>query len=221
MCYCREIKLSVYARKLGISYRTAHRWFKAGKIPGYQADTGAIIVTDPLVVTIPATRPQKAAIYTRVSAAENKGNLEDQARRLSDYCAAKGYQVVAVVKEIGSGVNDTRPKLLKLLTDPTITLIVVEHKDRLTRFGFNYIERLLAMQGRQIEVINPSTGSGQALAENGKEDLIQDFVSIVTSFCARLYGQRRSRRKTERIIAELQGCEEGHHPSETESGKPR
>ena len=72
---------------------------------------------------------------------------------------------------------------------------MVEHQDRLTRFGFNYIEQLLKMQGRKIEVIN--------LAENGKEDLVQDFVSIVTSFCVRLYGQRRSKRKTERIIAEL------------------
>jgi putative resolvase len=72
---------------------------------------------------------------------------------------------------------------------------VVEHKDRLTRFGFNYIEQLLKMQSRRIEVINQ--------AENGKEDLVQDFVSIVTSFCARLYGQRRSKGKTERIIAEL------------------
>ncbi len=115
-----------------------------------------------------------------------------------------------VVKEIGSGVNDARPKLLKLLTDPTITLIVVEHQDRLTRFGFNTIEQLLAMQGRQIEVVN--------LAENGKEDLIQDFVSIVTSFCARLYGQRRSKRKTQRIIAELQDGEESHHPPQTEPG---
>jgi len=99
------------------------------------------------------------------------------------------------VKEIGSGVNDTRPKLLKLLTDPSVGVIVVEHKDRLTRFGYNYLEQLLKMQDRRIEVIN--------LAENGKEDLIQDFVSIVTSFCARLYGQRRSKRKTERLIAEL------------------
>jgi putative resolvase len=84
---------------------------------------------------------------------------------------------------------------LKLLNDPAVTLIVVEHKDRLTRFGFNYIEQLLKMQSRRIEVINQ--------AENGKEDLVQDFVSIVISFCARLYGQRRSKRKTERIIAEL------------------
>jgi len=124
------MKLSAYARSLGVSYRTAWRWFKAGKVAGYQADTGTIIVTEPIVETVPATANQKTVIYTRVSAAENKDNLEGQAKRLMDYCAAKGYQVAAVVKEIGSGVNDTRPKLLKLLTDPTLGQIVVEHKDR-------------------------------------------------------------------------------------------
>jgi predicted site-specific integrase-resolvase len=205
------MKLSAYARKVGVSYRTAFRWFHAGKLPGYQMDTGTIIVTDaPPQTTVTVTEP-KVAIYTRVSAAENKDNLEGQAKRLTDYCAAKGYRVALVVKEIGSGVNDTRPKLMKLLTDPSVTLIVVEHKDRLTRFGFNYLEKLLAMQGRRIEVIN--------LAENGKEDLVQDFVSIVTSFCARLYGQRRSKRKTERIIAELHAEElrgkESDHASQT------
>ncbi len=196
LCYNLVMKLSEYARKVGVSYRTAWRWYKSGQLKGYQVETGTIIITEPLPEAVAPMSVQKVAIYTRVSAAENKDNLEAQAKRLIDYCAAKGYQVAAVVKEIGSGVNDTRPKLLKLLTDPTLSLIVIEHKDRLTRFGFNYIEKLLAMQGRRIEVVN--------LAENGKEDLIQDFVSIVTSFCARLYGQRRSKRKTERIIAELQ-----------------
>lgn len=196
------MKLSVYARKLGIHYHTAWRWFKAGKIAGYQADTGTIIVTESLLTESPKPVAEKVAIYTRVSATENKSNLEAQAGRLQDYCAAKGWSVAQVVKEIGSGVNDSRPKLLKLLNDPTVTLIVVEHKDRLTRFGFNYIEQLLTMQGRRIEVINQ--------AENGKEDLIQDFVSIVTFFCARLYGQRRCKRKTERIIAELRTDEENH-----------
>ena len=201
------MKLSTYARSLGISYRTAWRWFKAGKIAGFQADTGTIIVWEPSAAVTPTAVHHKTAIYTRVSAAENKDKLEGQVKRLLDYCAAKGYAIATVVKEIGSGVNDTRTKLMKLLTDPTIGLIVVEHKDRLTRFGFNYLEQLLAMQGRQIEVIN--------LAEDGQEDLVQDFVSIVTSFCARLYGQRGSKRKTERIIAELQHGEEGDHPSQT------
>ena len=135
---------------------------------------------------------------------------------MTDYCAAKGYRVALVVKEIGSGVNDTRPKLMKLMTDPSVTLIVVEHKDRLTRFGFNYLDKLLTMQGRRIEVIRPS-----GVAENGKEDLVQDFVSIVTSFCARLYGQRRSKRKTERIMAELQAEEADDKESHATPDKTR
>jgi predicted site-specific integrase-resolvase len=189
------MKLSVYAQQVGVSYRTAFRWFKSGKIQGRQMDTGTILITEPIGEPQIPERPMKVAIYTRVSAAENQDNLEGQANRLRDYCAAKGYPVAWVVKEIGSRVNDTRPKLRKLLTDPSIRAIVVEHKDRLTRLGYNYLEQLLKMQGRRIEVID--------LAENGKEDLIQDFVSIVTSFCARLDGQRRSKRMTERLIAEL------------------
>ena len=201
------MKLRAYAQTLGLSYRTVWRWFKAGKIAGYQADTGTIIITEPIRERPAVAADEKVAIYARVSATENKDSLEGQATRLAAYCAAKGYQVTTVAKEIGSGVNDTRPKLLKLLTDPTITLIVIEHKDRLTRFGFNYLEQLLAMHHRRIEVIN--------LAGNDKEDLIQDFASIVTAFCARLYGQRRSKRKTERIIAELRNGEKSDHASQT------
>ena len=116
---------------------------------------------------------------------------------------AKGYQVSKVVKEVGSGINDTRPKLLQLLQDMSITLIVVEHRDRLTRFGFNYLNTLLVLQDRHLEVVN--------LAENGKEDLIEDLVAIITSFCARLYGQRHCKRKTEKIIKELQNHDTENH----------
>src|SRR4030067_3534583 len=133
------MKLSAYARSLGVSYRTAWRWFKAGKVAGFQADTGTIIVTEPTIEATAIVARQKTAIYTRVSAAENKDNLEGQAKRLMDYCAAKGYQVATVVKEIGSGVNDTRPKLLKLLTDPSMGLIGGGHKTRRAPFGVKYI----------------------------------------------------------------------------------
>jgi len=161
------MKLSAYASNQGISYPTAWRWFKAGKVTGFQADTGTITMTEPMIEANFTTHHPRTVIYARVSAAENKANLQEQTKRVMDPCAAKGYQVAAVV-------DDTRPKLLKLLTDPTIGLIDVEHKDRLTRFGSNDIEQLLAIQDREIEVTN--------LAENGKEDLIQDLVSIVTSF---------------------------------------
>lgn len=108
---------------------------------------------------------------------------------------ANGWVVHKTVKEIGSGLNDNRKKLNGILEEGKATRLVVEHKDRLTRFGFNYIKTLCGHIGREIVVINE--------ASNDKEDLIQDFVSVITSFCARIYGQRRSKRSTEKLIEEL------------------
>ncbi|MGH2479736.1 MAG: IS607 family transposase, partial [Ktedonobacteraceae bacterium] len=144
---------------------------------------------------------EQVVIYARVSSPAHRENLERQVERLTHYCTARGYQVSSVVEEMASGVNDSRPKLLALLKDQQATRIVVEHKDRLTRFGFRYLETLLDIQGRTIEVVN--------VAENDKEDLIADLVAIVYSFTERLYGQRRAKRKTERIAQELQEEERG------------
>jgi putative resolvase len=185
------MKLSHYAKQQGISYKTALRWFKSGAIKGYQAPSGTIIVT----VDEPIKKPEKVAIYARVSQLEQKENLERQAERLSQYCEAREYQVAKVVKEIASGLNESRPKLLALLKDTSITRIVVEHKDRLTCFGGNYIETLFETQGRTIEVVN--------LAENDKEDLLADLSEVLYSFCARLYGQRWAKRQTEKIVEEI------------------
>ena len=197
LLYILGMKLSQYAKQQGISYRTALRWFRDGTIQGYQAPSGTIIVTEREQVQ-PVSG--KVAIYARVSSSEHRENLERQAERLSQYCTVRGYQVALVVKEIASGVNDSRPKLLSLLKDTSITRVVVEHRDRLTRFGFHYIDALFSVQGRVIEVVNP--------AENDKEELLADLTSIIYSFCARLYGQRRAKRKTEKVVQELQAKEE-------------
>jgi putative resolvase len=101
-----------------------------------------------------------------------------------------------VVKECGSGINDQRPKFLTLLADPKIGQMVVEHKDRASRIGVAYIHTLLAMQGRELVVVNT--------ADTAQDDLMGDFVTIITSFCARLYGRRRAKRKTEQVLAALQ-----------------
>jgi putative resolvase len=187
------MKLSEYARQQGVRYETAWRWFRDGKITGRRVGKHTILVEEDQK-QVPQS--EQVAIYARVSSAENKSNLHSQADRLLAYCTAKGYQVAKVVKEIGSGVNDSRPKFLALLEDRSIHLIVVEHKDRGARFGFRYIETLLKGQGRAIEVVNQ--------AENGMEDLLADLTSIIYSFCARLYGQRRAKRKTERIVEQLE-----------------
>jgi predicted site-specific integrase-resolvase len=89
------------------------------------------------------------ALYARVSSVDQKNDLERQLERLKDYAAAREYHVTRTIQEIGSGLNDRRPKFLKLLTDPGIGVIVLEHRDRSTRFGFTYLEQLLAMQGRR------------------------------------------------------------------------
>ncbi len=142
--YKEDMKLSAYARKIGVTYKTASRWYKAGKLRGYQMDTGTIIVDDS------AHRPERVAIYARVSSSENHSNLDTQVERLSQYATAKGYHIDRVVKEVGSGVNDGRKQFLALLADEQVTRIVVEHQDRATRFGFRYIETFLQQQGRIV-----------------------------------------------------------------------
>jgi resolvase-like protein len=144
---------------------------------------------------------KRAVLYARVSTSENRANLETQMERLKNYANAKGYKITNEVKEVGSGLNDKRKKLNSILENrEDYDFIIVEHKDRLTRFGFNYLEAFMKSDKKEIEVIND--------VSNNKEDLIQDFVSIITSFCARIYGQRRSRRKTEKIIKELEKSKE-------------
>jgi predicted site-specific integrase-resolvase len=151
-----------------------------------------------LLITI-QKRPQEDLIglpFTLlVSSAENKDNLDRQAERLIQYAILKGYQVVDVVKEVGSGLNDNRKKLEKLLLKDDYEILVVEHKDRLGRFGTHYIDILLKRLGVTLEVVN--------LADNGRDELMQDLVAIITSFAARLYGQRRAKRKTEKIVEAL------------------
>lgn len=188
------MKLSEYARRNDISYGTALRHWTNGLLNGKQLATGTIVIFDE-ETEILKDKILQVATYARVSSSQNKDNLDKQQSRLIDYANAKGYKTLYNIKEIGSGLNDTRPQLIKLLRCSQLDIILVEHKDRLTRFGFKYIEELLDIQGRKIEVINN--------LDDDKDDLIQDFISIITSFCARIYGQRRCKRKTEKIIKEL------------------
>lgn len=183
------MKLSEYAKKNSVSYKTAWKWFKDGLIPNSrQLKTGTIIVDE----NVEVKRDEYTIVYARVSSSENKSTLESQAKRLVDFCCAKGWKINEVIKETGSGLNDSRKKLMKIFKDKKATRIVVEHKDRLTRFGFNYLKELF---DGEIFVVNE--------VDDSKQDLIQDFISVITSFCARIYGQRRSKRKTEKMIEEL------------------
>lgn len=186
-------KLSEYAKTHGLSYRTAYNHFRANLIEGaYQLPTGTVVIPDH-VELVPRT--EYIVTYARVSSSENKSNLKSQSERLIAFCNAKGWTTRENICEVGSGMNDKQKKLIDVLSEGKATKIVVEHKDRLTRFGFNYIKLACDKIGCEIVVLNEVDGE--------KEDTIQDFVSIITSFCAKLYGQRRSKRKTEKLIEQL------------------
>jgi putative resolvase len=181
------MKLSQYAKKIGVSYKTAWRWYKAGTLDAYKTPSGMVVVRD-----LQAEKPGigRIALYARVSSVDQRSDLDRQVQRLRDYAAARGYQVAKEVTEIASGLNESRPKFLKLLADASIGTIIVEHKDRGTRFGWNYLTTLLQVQGRRIEAVFPN---------ETQDDLVSDFVSIITSMAARIYGRRGSRGLAERI----------------------
>ena len=143
------MKLSTWAKKNGLTYKAAWRLFKTGQlpIPATQLKTGTILVYEPT-----DSLPARAALYARVSSHDQTGvslnaddiknDAERQMERLRTFAAATGLPVAYEVIEIGSGLNGDPSqaqdkKLLKLLADPAITIIVVEHRDRLARFGLN------------------------------------------------------------------------------------
>jgi len=193
-------KISKVAKDLGITKATLWNWKLAGKIQFIKDPANGYCYIDKEtyqnLMGIKEQKSNQVVIYVRVSSSENKSNLETQKQRLVNYANAKGYCVDKIVEEIGSGFNDKRPKLESLLNKGDFTILLVEHKDRLCRAGFNYLDLLLKQSGKKIEVVNQ--------VDTDKEDLIQDFVSIITSYSARIYGQRRTKRCTEKIIKQLE-----------------
>ena len=186
------MKLSEFAKNQGISYKTAWRWFKNNTLPigvtMEQLSSGTVIVTED------EPRAAGVAIYARVSSSDQKKDLESQLGRLVTYANHNGHSVLKSVTEVGSGLNGHRPKLMKLLADPEITTVIVEHRDLLMRFGSEYVEAALAATGRKLIVVDP----GEV-----KDDLVQDMIEVLTSFCARLYGRSSARNKALKAIESI------------------
>lgn len=184
----RRIKLSEYAKNNSISYQTAYNYWKLGQLKGIQLPSSTILVD----IEDSKNLDNSYSLYCRVSSHDQKEDLVRQEDRLKLFCNNNNITINKIYKEVASGVNDKRPKLQALLESSDS--IIVEHADRLTRFGLNYIVTLLKLQNRKLVIVNNN---------EYKDDIIKDFISIITSFCARIYGSRRSKRKTEEIKAIL------------------
>lgn len=184
------MKLSAWAKTQGICYTTAWRMFRDGRlpVPAEQLATGTIIVQ------IPAAQPKGVALYARVSGSDQKADLDRQLVRLTEYAVANKLFIVDTVKEIGSGLNGHRNGMLRLLRNPEVQTIVVEHRDRLMRFGFEYIEAALAAQNRRVVVMK---------TEEVTDDIVRDLHEVIVSMCARLYGKRSAANRARKALAAI------------------
>jgi len=191
----KAMKLSDWAREHGIDYKTAYRLYRSNKFPRptEQLATGTILVYE-------EEHPigDSVVLYARVSSHDQKESLEHQLERLRLFAISNGYKIHQEIKEIGSGLNGHRKKLLKVLEDPNISTIIVEHKDRLARFGADYIIAALNATNRKVVIVNET---------ECKDDLVQDMIDVLTSFCARLYGKRSAKARAKRA---LEACEDAN-----------
>lgn len=190
---------------LGVCKDTLRDWDNKGKLKSVktegghrrykQSDVDAIIGTKREVET---KNKEKVAVYCRVSSHEQKekGDLDRQKARLLEHCIEKKYDVGYIFDEVGSGMNDNRAKLLKLMDlakDKEITKIIIEHKDRLTRFNKNILIKYFESHNVVVE------WTCETLSKGYENELVEDMLSLITSFSSKIYGRRsaENRKKKE------------------------
>ena len=186
----RRISLTAWGRLYGFDKATTSRLHHAGKLPPElqieQLPNGRYYVV------VPPAQEGRCVVYARVSSADQKADLERQVGRVMEWALVQGCRPDEVVKEIGSGLNGNRQRLRRLVADHIVTTIVVEHRERLSRFGFEYVEAALAGRGARILVMEE---------DELDDDLVRDVTEVMTSLCARLYGRRSARRRAARALA--------------------
>ena len=184
------VNLKEWATSQGVAYITARRQYAAGTLPVPTFRLGRLImVGEPL--TGAARDIGQVVVYARVSSADQKSDLDRQVARVTVWATGQKLAVDRVVTEVGSVLNGHRKKFLALLRDPTVTTVVVEHRDRFARFGAEYVEAALAAQGRRLLVVDPAEVD---------DDLVRDVTQILTWLCARLYGRRAGANRARRAV---------------------
>lgn len=189
-------RLSEWAHRKGVHHKTAYKWFVEGKmpVPSEKISDRLIMVYDPEL----EKAKKKYYIYARVSSHDQKNDLEGQVARILNWATSNGYGISGVVQEVASGMNERRKKLQGLLIDPQAN-IIVEHRDRFSRFGFDLIQKTLSSQGRTILVMDDA---------EIEDDIVRDATEILTSLCARIYGKRSAKNKLEKAVKELEKDEQ-------------
>ncbi len=177
---------------LGISYMTLWRWIREGKIKAIKSPSGRYLILreeiEKLKGKVVTERKPRCVIYVRVSSSKQKeqGDLDRQIELLKKYAIEHGYEIIDIVTDVDSGLKEDRKslqKLLKYVTQRKIDIILITYRDRLTRFGFKYLEYFFKHFGvRIVEVLKEE--------KEPLEELIEDFLSVIVSFAGKIYGMR-------------------------------
>lgn len=206
------VNVSQAAEMLGVSTKIMRIWDNDGKVEAVRTAGGhrryRVSEIEKLqgIKHEEVVKPDKEQVcsYSRVSSHEQKakGDLDRQSNRLTKYAVEKGYHLVHVLTDVGSGMSSKRAKLktlFSLVENHEITKVIVEHKDRLSRFNFGVYERYFASHGVKIEWMD----SGKS--KTYEEELVDDMISLMSSFSSKIYGKRsaknRKRRKLEKLAA--------------------
>jgi len=191
----RLLKPKEFCELVGIKYPTFKQYVREGKIKVIYTSMGRIRVPYSEVERFLGIRQGseiRAIIYARVSSKDQKEDLKRQIQHLTEYCIAKGYKVVDVLSDVGSGLNTERKGLLKLfdyVVSRKADVVVITYKDRLARFGFEYLEFFFKQYNVRIESV---------LGEEPKDayqEFVEDLMSIIKSFAGKLYGMKSQRKK--------------------------
>lgn len=195
------MKLKDWALSQGLHPQTAYTWFKNGTLPVHaeRVGTRTIMVIDTIADTELNHNPPSGGLglYSRVSSRDQKSDLTRQADRLHAWAVMTGQPIIAAVSEVGSGMNGSRPKLQKLLQNPDVTTIVVEHRDRFGRMNTELVEAALTASGRRLIIIDTTEID---------DDLVRDMTEVLTSFCARLYGRRSAANRVAAALTAAQSA---------------
>jgi putative resolvase len=186
------VNLTEWARAQGVHPQTAYRWFREGTlpVPAVRVNQRTVLVSPDVCL---GSAPAAFGLYARVSSDDQKSDLDRQVARLTGWAAEAGGTVVRVETEVGSGMNGSRAKVRRLLADPRVMTVVVEHRDRLGRMNTELVESALAAHGRRLVVLD----DGEV-----DDDLVRDMVEVLTSLCARRYGRRSARNRALKAV----GC---------------
>ena len=211
----RLIPLEKACLLLGAHPNSVRAWEGKGRIRVVYTAGGKRRIPESEIVRLTGTAPAMegglVAIYARVSSHEQrqKGDLERQAQalRASGQLKAIPDRGLLVVTDVGSGLSDQRKglrKLMQMAQDRALKEIHVAHRDRLARFGFGFLEQFFASHGVRVVVHEQWDPASQGV----HQELVEDLLSIVTSFSGRLYGLR-SHAKARALVQAVKGAVSG------------